>query len=506
MEINNVLKIILLLPFVGLSILLLLQRDLRTSLESFYPAFITVSLTIATFSISFSFLQYQFSAYKALLRSISLRQMSFYYATIVIALTPLFILIFKKELVVVASFIALPILMYSTILLWVVAREESNPQILLRRKIDNKKSLTRFLERTHSQTIEYASKQSRFEFSKGDETPLHDIGHPEYYVMTVPENPFHLVNDVIELALENLDLDVFETALTEFLRLTDTAVEATQAQPLDFRFTVEHLIESSFERVMIGTLGLTKNSVVHNLFIVRVSEYLKSKALGQEQVRSPFLEMSRFLAQFAKEILSNNNRDGVILITSLFRQLAQKGIYDNSEKFLFKQHLAIFPTHIKEIGNKAVQANDSDILYRCLEDLGFLGCSAIKHNHYDVGIECLQALVQLGREARVSNLKCFWTHCSLEPVDHAEQRIWWLLSWVHRLPEKEQERWIQSFETAYSRLRGFSTTIKIDKTGENAVVKFIDTKKPHIESFSEERFYREINYSDFSELKESKLR
>jgi hypothetical protein len=134
-----------------------------------------------------------------------------------------------------------------------------------------------------------------------------------------------------------------------------------------------------------------------------------------------------------------------------------------------------------------------------------LGCSAIKNNHRNVGIECLQSLVQLGREARAAKMRCFWTRCALEPVDHAEQRIWWMLSWVHRLEETDQNHWIATFEVAYSRLLGNQRTIKIKTENDKGIFVFEDSENPYIESFSEERFRRKIDYSNFEDLKEFRI-
>lgn len=505
MRVNNYLKVILLIPFLFVSIIFYFQTSFK-ELEAYSATFISISLTIATFSITFSFLQYQFSPYKSLLRSVSIKQLGFSYLTILIALTPLFTLFFNKNFVPIVSLFSIPILAYFTILLWIISKEESDPEILINRKFSSRR-LNKFLIKFEKKNIATVREQEQFNFSKADETPMHSFIRAEYSPQILSDDPFYYANNVIAIALSNADLEVYEIVLDKFLKVIDIFLADERLKKRPLLFSVQKLIKNSFESLTHSTLNLTKSDIIHNRFLLKISIYLKGKALTHLQIQEPFVGMTSSLTEFAKEVSQKRNFEGVILVLSLFRELAQKGIYDSPQENsrMFENHLGVFPQQIKLIGQEAVKLNDSNILYRCLEELGYLGCSAIKNNQYHVGIECLDSLVQLGREVRASKMKCFWTRCSLEPIDHADERIWWMLSWVWRLEKGKQARWINSFETAYSRLRGYKRGIELIVENDEPTFKFNDSKEPHIESFLQERYSGEMNYSNFDNIKELKL-
>ena len=499
-------KMSLFVPFILLSIFLLCKVDV-SDLEKYINSFISISLTLATFSISFSFLQYQFSPYKSLLKSVSRRQLNYSYLTIVLALLPLFILFLNKDFVPILSLLVIPILAYMLIFLLVVSAEESNPQYLLINKVKNR-NLTRFLKEYEKEKKIQLDELKELEFSKVDETPMHDYRKSKYNNIIIKNNPFDFINEIVAISIINSDADKFESTIKTFLILVDKTISHELVKNSDFRFTIYKLISNSFERLVITISEQSANKTIQNRFLENIGTYLKQKALKCEQTNEVYLNMTGLLTIFAVKILEKGNRDGALFVVSLNRQLAQKGIYDppkDSQDSFFKLELPFYPTQIMTIGQKAVELKNSDFLYRCLEELGYLGCTAIKYDHYQVGIECLQSLVQLGREARANNVKCFWRHCMLESIDHADERIWWMLSWVTHLEEKSRKQWIESFETAYSRLRGYKRKIEYVEKNGNYGFQFTDSKEPYTESFSKEQYMRKVDYSDIKETKEFKL-
>lgn len=503
---KNIYKILLFLPFILLSAFLHCITD-NQQLGIYNSSFISISLTIATFSISFSFLQYQFSPYKALLKATSKRQLIYSFVTILLALAPMLSLFIEKEYVPTVSLFIIPILAYMLIFLLILSNEESNPKYLLKRMLrDN--AISNFIKRYEKRGKEQIKFLKKLEFSKVNETPMHDFGESKYQTILVKYNPFDFITEVIDLSIKNTDINQFVSILDSFLVLINTIVNHELIVKSDFKFKINKLVNNSFEKVATLISEHPNNKNFQNTFLEKVIVFLKEKALKKEQTKEVYLNMVGSLTIFAKKILETDNRDGALFVVSLNRQLAQKGIYEpptDEESRFFELHLPAFPAQIKAVGQKAVELKNSDFLYRCLEELGYLGCSAIKSNHYDVGIECLQSLVQLGREARANNVKCFWRHCMLETVDHAEERISWMLSWVKHLDEKSQKQWIESFQTAYSRLRGFKCEVEI--VHENGKIGFIfnDTEVPYKESFSKDIYYRTVDYSDFNEIKEFKL-
>lgn len=503
---KTIYKVLLILPFILASIFLQCNID-SSELKQFNSSFISIALTIATFSISFSFLQYQFSPYKTLLKATSKKQLAYSFLTVLLALSPLFTLYIDKQHVPIVSLFIIPVLAYMLIFLLILSSEESNPRYLLRRKLRDK-AISRFLKLYEIRAKEQIDHLKKLEFSKVDETPMHDFGESKYQTVLTKNNPFDFINEVIGISIQNTDIDKFECTIEGYFILIDKVINHKITKKSDFKFKIQKLVNNSFEKLAISISGYPNNKNLQNIFLEKTSIYLKEKALQYEQTNEVYLNIIGSLTNFAKKILDLDNRDGALLIVSLNRQLAQKGIYDpprEQEDRFFELHLPTFPAQIKSIGQKAVELKNSDFLYRCLEELGYLGCSAIKNNHYHVGVECLQSLVQLGREARANNVKCFWRHCMLETIDHADERIWWMLSWVTHLDEKSQKQWVETFQTAYSRLRGFKREIEIAEENGNKGFRFKDSEEPYKESFSKDNYFKTVDYSDFNEIKEFKL-
>ena len=178
---------------------------------------------------------------------------------------------------------------------------------------------------------------------------------------------------------------------------------------------------------------------------------------------------------------------------------------ENGTDILYANRILSMISGIKMIGESAITIKNSDVVYRALEDLGYLGCTAVKKNELTAVTKCLQSIVQLGRESNANKLKCFWTHCALETVDHAEQRIYWMMTWISKTPAKDHEQYLRSFMTAYSRLSGKKTILSHNLEEGKSIFTIKKTEEDHIESISDGRYYRTVDYSNPNEVKELKL-
>ena len=102
------------------------------------------------------------------------------------------------------------------------------------------------------------------------------------------------------------------------------------------------------------------------------------------------------------------------------REAVQKGLDSpNTGQDFFFDTLTAYVVAPKVLGLAAIDIGRTEFMYRCLDALGWLGCSALQSNNVTIGIECLQGLIQLGRKARAEKLACFWDSCGLSPYDHA---------------------------------------------------------------------------------------
>lgn len=498
-------KILLLVPFLGTSITLLYYGHFEF-LTGYAASFISVSLAIATFAITFSFTQYTFSPYKSLLRAVSIRQLLFSLLLVFIAMVPLMTLLFRPDYVSQSAIICIPLLLYATILLMVVAREDSDPYVYLRRTI-SKKFISRYLS-AFGKAAEIALKdKKRLYFHNRGEAPMHDYGSSEHPFF-VSGDPFDRICEVISISLTNNDSMVFENAIGAYFIAVDKCIASyLSVQNNEHRFKLQQTLTHGLKRICQSVITQSSNTLTQNLVIEKLSRFLKEKAIEHAHTDQPFFDFAKVLTDYGCKLFDQGNHTGVLMIGALMRELAQKGIADKQEddSSMIDYYLSGFARHIRTLGDKSIEQFNSDILYRCLEELGFLGCTAIKANQYPVSIECIQSLTQLGRSARAAKMKCFYPSCLLEPVDHAEQRIWWMLSWVPHLEPDDRKSWAETFSTAYSRLNGFTINISEQMIDGKLGFSFERTKKAYTMSYSEEGYYRTIDYSDFTDLKEFSL-
>ncbi|WP_367209319.1 hypothetical protein [Sphingobacterium sp. R2] len=504
MKKNSKIKLLALLPFILLSVVLMYFANLK-DLATYNIAFVSTGIGIATFSISFSFLQYQFSPYKALLRSISNRHLIYCYAVVFIAVIPLVNLIINKTYVPTAGIVCIPLLIYGAILLPIISIEECNPLLYMEKSLKDN-NIQQYLELYKAEEAKSKEKREKLELSLPGESPMHSFS-TKYNTSVIPNDPFALLCNVIELGLKNGDRVIFEEAINNFFILTDLSVNNKNADySSGFRFSVNKQVTDTFE-IILGQVVGTKNVPMISGLVYKTGDFLKEKAINKLQTTSPYNEFVGILVRYAKTAMSTN-RDCVLYIGSLCRELAQKGVYEpetGERESFFRIHLTHFAHYLTKIGQEAILLKDSDILYRCIEDLGFLGCTAVKNNHYHLTIECLQGLVQLGREARAAEVKCFWRHCALDMTDHVDERVQWMVTWLPKVPENDAKSLCETFSTAYSRLYGKKLTVELEDINGVKGVVFKKSEEKHVESFSKDKYYQTVDYSDYKEIKEFKL-
>src|ERR1035441_3205932 len=86
--VHDIPRFVWLTPLFGLSGLLAYYGWHKIQ-AGFEPALLTIIVTIAIFAVNFSFLEYQFSPYRAVLRGISHLQLGASVAVLVLAIVPL---------------------------------------------------------------------------------------------------------------------------------------------------------------------------------------------------------------------------------------------------------------------------------------------------------------------------------------------------------------------------------------------------------------------------------
>jgi hypothetical protein len=172
---------------------------------------------------------------------------------------------------------------------------------------------------------------------------------------------------------------------------------------------------------------------------------------------------------------------------------------------MYREAMASYAGVITRMGIAAAQHDHSDLHYRCMDGLGFLGVTAIRTHSTTLAIACMSGLVQLGRIARARNLPCFWDRCGLLPDAHAEDRIGWMISWVTHYDANGRERWARTSGDALSRLRGTRTNVQFAEEGGRVKYHIVTTDQPYAIGILDDGRHAQVDYSDPTMLKDFML-
>lgn len=504
------LKILLMLPFLIMSSFLCIITESR-DFSSYNRAFITSSITIAIFAINFSFLQLQNNKYKQLQNKITGLQLSFSILTLFVSLSPLITLAIDEYYVPSVSFFAIPILAYSSIFLWQISYDTINPKYLINKSNKGKK-LEQFLSSFDKANQKKQEFLKKYDSIIPTETPMHDFGSSKFATIYVKNDPFFTIRNVCTLSSENGDISVFIYSIENFFGLIEKYLDYELIEKKDSRFKLYQHIEYNLRSIFNKVVGLNEKTDFQNKLIETATIFFKKSSEKNLQTHDLVTKLLSAQFDFSMKIVENGNYSGAMIFTSTCRYIIQKGIItppskdrEGNEYGFFMTQLPFLSGYIKELGSKAIELNNSDFLYRCLEDLGYLGCTGVKNNDFATGKLALQYIVQLGRESRAKEMKCFWTHCALEPWEHAHERIWWLLSWVASLDKSTHRSWLDIFEIGYSRILGYKVELTSGEKDGKIGFGIKETKEKHTEGFSKDSYYKTVDYSDFKEVKELEL-
>ncbi|MDF2520978.1 MAG: hypothetical protein K0R84_1606 [Clostridia bacterium] len=501
-------KVIWLLPFISLSIILGVW-GWHASLDKYEPALLTIEVTIAIFAVNFSFLEYQFSPYRAVLRSISRIQIAASVTVLLIALAPLISLVFDKSWTPTIALVTIPILAYATVALTMVSRHEANPMTLIN-KMCSKQTINQFLCSYSKDAEILLDELNKMELTKPADMPTH-----EWNVRITPnprlEDPFNILASLGLASIQSSDIYTFANTVTRMLEAIEWAGEKKRADGKVPGYKVDSVIalhsHQSLIRISVASFELDKSGTFATKYLEICALFVSNQSVRMRQTSNVVVGVMNTMIDVAKKLMQNGKTDSALIPVIVSRQSAQKGIDSlPTDVFLFEEHLSYLPNAIKSLGQEAIKLGNTDFLYRCLDSLSWLGCSTVKNNSHYIGLECLQGLIQLGRESRAANLECFWSHCSLLPADHAYERIYWMLTWVLSLAQDKRENWLDSISEALSRLSGTSksVSIKISDNGKETLL-VTDSGEPHSVTYNDNGRVRTMDYSDISFMKELKL-
>lgn len=474
-------------------------------------ALLTINITIAVFAVNFSLLAYQSSPYRALFRNLSFRHIASAAITLLLSLLPLFAFAFSIKWVPSIALLEIPLVAYASILLSQMAQEEVSPNRIL--EIEASDISIKSFGDDFAKSVE-AARVEPPELQGEDKIP------PPMHEMTwnpIPKipskDPFGFLRMLAITAIEHGDLQTFEIAiervLTATIKLKQYIDEKRKKENL-------HCFDIINEYAISNFLSITHickkedRQVFAERFLNITAAYIYRLDDSKYESQEYAMHILHAMAEVAKELLGKGNSKVAQIPIIVARQWVTRSLKGSTEgpdarDFLKPYSLANCTNIIKKLGEEAITLGDTEFLYRCLDALGWLGCSTARSNESVVGKACASALVQLGRISRAKGLQCFWTHCALSPTDHALERLNWIVSWTVSQKEQNRNSWADFLSEAISRLQGKETKIRYVEQENKWKCEIINSDVPHIVTINDNGRVCSIDYSDINELKEYEL-
>jgi len=511
-------KWILLLLLCGALGALLVYHHETATLEPFRASFLTVTFAVATFSVMFSMGAFNSSAYRQFHQGFPPRLLWACVGLLFVALLPLTVLVLWPTQFVPACLVLLPMLAAAGAALLEIGRRETDPLTLLDR-LCSVKAMERHLHSLVPMIDAKIAETKALELSKVEDRPTHEFNW-HLPVPTQRNDPLTYLATLGLLSIQHGDLHAFARVVNRSLEVLEFAEafrpEKTTAGDYQVRTELRSHVFDALQRMILalqrdkGTVTLARSA------IDTLAEFVVAMTKSQKQTQDLTFSALYLMETLSRHCYENGSQAEVRVPLIVARQIVQKGMDDppkveegkepSIEVAMFHHQLPQLTNAIKRLGSYAIEKADSEFLYRCFDAFGWLGCSAVKQEDMGVATACLRALSQLGREVRAKDLECFWDRCPVRPEDHAAERIDYMATWVSQLPAGRQQHWTELLECAYSRLSGRETTVKFGKgpDGKIAIAKQVSEKK-HVESYVMQAGARDVDYSDFTFLKDLEL-
>jgi hypothetical protein len=496
----------------------LIRFENSGQLEAFRSSFLTITFAVATFSVAFSMGVFNASAYRRFHHGFPARLLWACIGLLTTALMPLVVLVVRPTWFISTALFLLPSLTVGGALLLEIGRRETDPITLVER-LCSLKRIKKHLRSIVPKLDAKIAETKALQLSKAEDRPTHEFD----WHLPLPlqkDEPLNLLATLGLLAIEHGDLYAFGRVVRRSLEALDLAANFTpkKTEAGDYKIRSE-LRERVFEALQRMILGLQQNKGTVSLARVAIdslAEFAVDKTKGHRQTENTTFSALYLMETLSRHCYESGSTSEIRVPIIVARQIVQKGVDDPPIKategessvdfFEFHHRLPELTVCIKRLGTYAIAKGDTEFLYRCFDAFGWLGCSAVKQKDSLTATECLRALCQLGREARAKGLECFWSRCPVRPEDHAAERIDWVASWISQIAAEDREHWIAICDCAYGRLTGRETTLKFiqDSNGKVSIERQRSDEK-HIESYIMQAGARDVDYSDFTFLKDLEM-
>ncbi|KKK52707.1 hypothetical protein LCGC14_3102200, partial [marine sediment metagenome] len=321
---------------------------------------------------------------------------------------------------------------------------------------------------------------------------------------------------VVKQSVLNNDYPVFQTTLEYIMNLIKCSYELKSKKTDDYQELSG--VRSMSHKRLRGLIHWIQEEDKEGIYIEAFCNKLCGHLKSHEALEKP-------LENLTESIMSDVTYLGsVMLVTKqcsepmkvlntvhavieLAIHKIEKDIKDGHERTLEKYNIAGYAYLIKSLGKDATKSGHLHFVYRCMETLSYLGCNAAKLGSRQTVVACFECLVQLGRICRKEKLGCYWGRCIIPLHHHAEEFMGHILTWLVQKQVQDGAFMLKACaERAYSRLRGYSCSIK-HQQGMNPkfwITQINDEKagkpEPHVEEEQGRYGYSgKVDYSDHND-------
>jgi len=495
------------LPFICVAVIAAVASGHGT-LKAVSTPLLGVAVTLAIFAINLPLITFQLGPYRSAAGVPRLLYGGALF-TMLLSIVPLAFLADSQVSAARVSVAAIPVLALCALGLARLAEREGSAEAIVR-KLVRPEMLEDFASRFAAAVRAQAERHARLDPDLHDtpvrvSAPMHELMHRPL-PPAVDGDPLQGLRQVGRIAATREDLSTFAHVINAFIAVAERLIEATsEDEDYHVRQAAKDLVNDRFYGLAAGLDRDPSTQALAEGFVETCADYVRdSFHRGRANDDLTHAVAGQGVAVLHRLMKEDRRGPSFISMLTALRQVTELALRQRPE-MMDEYPLAGHARRVIGLANSAIEQGDVDALYRCSETIGWIGCSAVRNDCDEVGRRCAEAIVQLGRVARVRGLDCFWERCSRTPFDHAEEHLEWMITWIPQSTASDKSGWLEMLGRAAARMRGVEIELTLDDNGKD-VKMTVDQTKPHRESIDDHGVLRTYDYSDPEMVDEYLLR
>jgi len=431
---------------------------------------IGINFTFAAFSVNFTFFGYQLSRYKSILEHVTRRQWFNIVLLLVLPFIPLVAFLLTPNLYAHIAFVLLPIIVWLAIDNATLTRAYLDPLTHLKRELTSISTESYVSSLYDSVSLEVRVHEQYLKNRSAFQIPVHEFSFKTDLLGLARHDLWDKVAVVLKQAVTNNDYPVFIGALEHAINLLLSTYRYQSKKKDDYREIggVQSVSSKRFRGLIHWLINNDAEGIYIESFANKLCAFLKSsealeKPLGNltENIMSDVTYLGSIMLSSKQCVEPMKILNTIHAVIELAIHQIEEDIKGGNERYLDKYNIAGYAHLIKSLCKDAIYNKNTHFVYRCMETLSYLGCSAAKIHSRQTVVACFESLVQIGRTCRKEGIRCFWSHCIIPLHLHAEEFMGHILTWLVRdLKENGSFTLKTCAEWAFSRIRGVQCAIE----------------------------------------------